>query len=61
MPVIIVDATTVAPQPWRNGGGQTRELLAWPTGADWKLRISRADIESDGRFRFLHRCSAGSP
>jgi uncharacterized protein len=48
--VIIVDATAVTPQPWRNGGGQTRELLAWPAKGDWKLRISRADIQSDGPF-----------
>lgn len=40
----------VAPQPWRNGGGRTRELLAWPAGAGWKLRISLADIEADGPF-----------
>jgi uncharacterized protein len=48
--VIIVNATTVAPQRWRNGGGRTRELLTWPAGDDWKVRISRADIESDGPF-----------
>jgi len=40
----------VAPQRWRNGGGVTRELLAWPEGADWSLRISVADIETDGPF-----------
>ena len=40
----------VAPQPWRNGGGVTRELLAWPHAAEWQLRISVADIESDGPF-----------
>ena len=38
------------PQPWRNGGGVTRELLAWPDAADWQLRISVADIERDGPF-----------
>ncbi len=27
----IVRAADVAPAPWRNGGGQTRELLAWPS------------------------------
>jgi len=48
--VIIVDATKVTPQPWRNGGGHTRELITWPAEGDWKLRISRADIESDGPF-----------
>ena len=36
--------------PWRNGGGVTRELLAWPGPADWRLRISVADIAADGPF-----------
>ena len=36
--------------PWRNGGGVTRELLAWPHPADWRLRISVADIAADGPF-----------
>lgn len=40
----------VAPAPWRNGGGVTRELLAWPAAADWQLRISVADITRDGPF-----------
>ncbi|HOM13228.1 MAG TPA: HutD family protein [Rubrivivax sp.] len=43
----------VAPQPWKNGGGSTRELWAWPSatsGAPWTLRISVADIASDGPF-----------
>jgi hypothetical protein len=37
-------------QPWKNGGGRTRELLAWPTPQDWWLRISVAEIERDGPF-----------
>jgi len=28
---LIVRAQDVMPRPWRNGGGQTRELLAWPS------------------------------
>ena len=40
----------VTPQPWRNGGGITRELLAWPQPADWQLRVSVAEIERDGPF-----------
>jgi environmental stress-induced protein Ves len=40
----------VAAQPWRNGGGVTRELLAWPQLADWQLRVSVAEIERDGPF-----------
>lgn len=45
-------ADQVTPQPWRNGGGQTRELLVWPASesGDWQLRISRADIAADGPF-----------
>lgn len=43
-------ADDVTPVPWRNGGGKTRELLAWPQVADWKLRISVADIDRDGPF-----------
>ena len=39
----------VPPQPWRNGGGVTRDLLAWP-GADWQCRISVADVSRDGPF-----------
>src|SRR5690554_3842924 len=50
MPTTIIDSTAIAPQPWRNGGGQTRELLTWPEGNDWQLRISVADIETDGPF-----------
>lgn len=38
------------PQPWRNGGGVTRELLAWPDPAGWQLRISVADVQSAGPF-----------
>ncbi len=37
-------------QAWRNGGGQTRELLAWPEPADWRLRISVADVAQEGPF-----------
>ena len=44
----------IKPQPWRNGGGVTQELLAWPAGeaatSNWQLRISVARIESDGPF-----------
>ena len=40
----------VPPQRWRNGGGSTRELLAFPAGDSWHVRISVADIEADGPF-----------
>lgn len=39
--------------PWKNGGGVTREVAAWPPGAgmdafDW--RVSLADVAVDGPF-----------
>jgi environmental stress-induced protein Ves len=47
--------------PWRNGGGRTRELLAWPTAEDWLVRVSVAEIEADGPFSAfdgIERCFA---
>ena len=37
-------------EAWRNGGGVTRELLAWPPGDAWQLRVSIADIDRSGPF-----------
>lgn len=42
--------------PWKNGGGVTQEIAAWPPGAgldafDW--RISTARVESDGPFSWF--------
>ncbi|OKK08413.1 HutD-family protein [Streptomyces sp. CB03234] len=39
--------------PWKNGGGVTREIAAWPEGSgvdgfDW--RVSLADVGADGPF-----------
>jgi len=39
-----------APQAWRNGGGSTRELYAWPAGPHWRWRVSVAEITQDGPF-----------
>ena len=46
----IVHFDDVKPQPWKNGGGVTRELLAWPNADEWAMRLSVADIECDGPF-----------
>jgi environmental stress-induced protein Ves len=46
----LVRCDAVEPQAWKNGGGLTRELLAWPRRGDWALRISVADIRADGPF-----------
>lgn len=43
----VVRAAQVAPRPWANGGGETRELLA-DDGGGW--RISLADVEREGPF-----------
>ena len=50
--VRLADATA---QPWRNGGGMTRELLTWqrpdlPSSQGWSVRVSVADIARDGPF-----------
>jgi len=46
----IVQCERIAPQPWKNGGGQTRELFVWPPGGPWSLRISVADVRAEGPF-----------
>lgn len=46
----LIAVSAVPPQAWRNGGGATRELLAWPSAEHWQCRISVADIAEDGPF-----------
>lgn len=46
----IVQASHQPPQPWRNGGGCTRELLCWPDARKWTVRVSVADVDRDGPF-----------
>lgn len=56
-----VDLRSCPSQPWRNGGGQTRELLAWPDAQAWRVRVSVARIERDGLFSSfpgVRRCFA---
>ncbi len=39
--------------PWKNGGGITREIAAWPPHAgfdDFDWRISQADVKAPGPF-----------
>lgn len=47
------DLAAIAPTPWKNGGGATRELACWPPGAgidafDW--RVSVASVAASGPF-----------
>ena len=56
------------PQPWKNGGGVTRELITWPpprdaqaSAHDWSVRVSVADITQNGPFSSfpgIDRCFA---
>ncbi len=44
--------------PWKNGGGVTREIFAFPPGAaafDWRLSI--ADVAGDGPFSPFEGCA----
>jgi len=50
MNIQVVELDRIAPTPWKNGGGTTRDLLAWPDPVHWQLRISVAAIERDGPF-----------
>ncbi|MCF8160208.1 MAG: HutD family protein [Polaromonas sp.] len=46
----ITPLVDVPPSPWKNGGGVTRELAAWPNTQDWVWRMSVAEVASDGPF-----------
>jgi environmental stress-induced protein Ves len=46
----LVHWADVPPTPWKNGGGTTRELVAWPNAADWVWRLSVAEVASSGPF-----------
>lgn len=53
MPQIRFDRQTLPTQPWKNGGGVTREVLCLPTGSDmlhFDWRVSIAHIASSGPF-----------
>lgn len=45
-----ISLADVPPSPWKNGGGVTRELVAWPNPQDWVWRMSVAEVASDGPF-----------
>ena len=46
----VVRLEDVFATPWRNGGGVTRELAAWPQAADWTWRMSVAEVGQSGAF-----------
>lgn len=49
--IIHLPAAARVAQPWRNGGGVTREIASEPDGSgDFRWRISLADVSQDGPF-----------
>lgn len=53
MKVAVLRAADRKAVPWKNGGGVTREVAAWPPGSgfdDFAWRISMAEVREDGPF-----------
>ena len=49
----LLRAADRVPRPWKNGGGVTREVAAWPPGAgldDFAWRVSMAEVREPGPF-----------
>jgi environmental stress-induced protein Ves len=57
-----IDLRTIAPQPWKNGAGLTREIaFGGPSRANFDWRISLAEVERDAPFSAfpgIDRCIA---
>jgi environmental stress-induced protein Ves len=53
MSVRVIRSGDLVPVAWKNGGGTTAEVAAFPEGSDFDTfgwRISMADVASDGPF-----------
>ncbi|WP_421937458.1 HutD family protein [Phenylobacterium sp.] len=53
MTLTLLRAADRAAVPWKNGGGVTREVAAWPPGSgfdDFAWRVSMAEVREDGPF-----------
>jgi environmental stress-induced protein Ves len=46
----LIQLADTLPSPWKNGGGFTRELVAWPNTQDWLWRMSVAEVALSGPF-----------
>ena len=46
----VIQLSDVVPTAWRNGGGTTRELVAWPSAQAWRWRVSVAEVAKSGPF-----------
>ena len=45
-----ISLADVPSSPWKNGGGITREFIAWPNAQDWVWRLSVAEVQRNGPF-----------
>lgn len=50
MEPMLISAMDKPLQPWKNGGGFTRQLFAWPDDKNWLVGISMANVSQDGPF-----------
>ena len=48
----LISAREFRRMPWKNGGGRTAEIAAWPVGGDegFAWRVAIAEIDRDGPF-----------
>jgi environmental stress-induced protein Ves len=46
----VIALADVPASSWKNGGGTTRELVAWPNAQDWLWRMSVAKVALSGPF-----------
>ncbi len=46
----IIEPAAWRAQPWRNGAGVTHELVRWPEGEGYAVRISVADVAAPAPF-----------
>jgi uncharacterized protein len=48
--MLVIPFASLKPQPWRNGGGSTREIASGGSAASPDWRLSIADLEKPGEF-----------
>jgi hypothetical protein len=46
----IITPSEFRTQPWKNGGGVTHEIVRWPDGEAYDIRVSLADDRAPGPF-----------
>lgn len=46
----VIPFSATREQPWKNGGGTTREITRWPDRDDYDVRVSLAEVTRSGPF-----------